>query len=63
MINQSIKALRERKNTKINQPVDENNIENVVSFFIDEIIDKVVITSTFQKFVLKELNEKIPIIN
>jgi len=57
MINQSTKTLMKRNNTKINQPIN-NNIENVVLFCLDEIIDKVVITSTFQSEVLKELNER-----
>jgi len=57
MINQSTKTLMKRNNTKINQPIN-NNIENVVLFCLDEIIDKVVNKSTFQNEVLKELNEK-----
>jgi len=57
MINQSTKALMERNNTKINQPIN-NNIENVVLFCLDEILDEVVNKSTFKNEVLKELNEK-----
>jgi len=57
MINQSTKALMEQKNTKINQPIN-NNIENVVLFCLDEILDEVVNKSTFKNEVLKELNEK-----
>jgi len=57
MINQSTKALMEQKNTKINQPIN-NNIENVVLFCLDEILDEVVNKSTFKSEVLKELNEK-----
>lgn len=47
----------EQKNTKINQPIN-NNIENVVLFCLDEILDEVVNKSTFKNEVLKELNEK-----